>query len=63
MEIIINNEPSTPDSSNQTINISYDTEKEHEPEIFIELEEIDDLVRKFELKLNELLHSVTQDCV
>ena len=45
MERIRNNEPSTPDSSNKTIEISYDSEIQSEPNPTTEPEEFDDLVR------------------
>lgn len=61
MEHIRNNEPSTPDSSDQTINISYDTDKEPEPKLITDPKEIDDLVWQFESEANEHLPSVTQD--
>ena len=63
MERIWNNEPSTPDSSDQTINISFDTKKEPKPESKIDPEEVDYLIRKFESEVNDCLHSVMQDCI
>ena len=60
MEHIRNNEPPTSDSSDQTINISFDTDKEPKPELIIDPEEIDEWFKKFESEVNECLHSVTQ---
>lgn len=64
MESIINNEPSTSDSSDQPIYISSDTEIESEPEPqpITGPKEIDDLVLHFESKANEHLHYVVHDC-
>ena len=62
MEHIRNSKPLTTDSSDQTINISYDIEKEPKPEPEIDPEEVDDLVRQFESEAKERLHSLTQDC-
>lgn len=58
MERLRNNEPSTPDSYDQTIHIFSD----HEPEPIINPEEIDILVRQFEEEVNECLHSLMQEC-
>lgn len=63
MEHIRNSKPSTTDSSNQTINISSDIEKEPKPEPEIDPEEVDDLVRQFKSEANQRLHSLTQDCI
>lgn len=66
MENIWNNEPSTPDSSDQTIDISYDNEIESEsepgPQPIINPKEIDYLVWQFKSEANEHIHFVIQDC-
>lgn len=67
MEHLINNEPSTLDSSDQTIHIYSNTKKEPEPkpesEPIIDPEEINDLVMKFEEEANECLHYVMQESI
>lgn len=63
MENIRNNETWTPDSSNQTIDVSYDTEIESKPkpQTITEPDDIYDLVWKFESEENECLYSMIQD--
>lgn len=63
MENIRSNEPSTPDSSDQTIKILSDTkiEPQPEPQPITYPKEIDGLVQKFESEANEHLHSMTQE--
>lgn len=64
MENSRNNVPLTSDSSDQPINISYDTKIEYEPEPYpiTDPKKIDDLVWKFKSEANERIHYAVHDC-